>query len=268
MIFLGQSYSDIYPNLHKYPATMIPQIGIKLFKELNIHNGNLLDPYCGSGTSFIVGLDRGLKEIHGFDINPLAVLITKGKFTKVDIGILNHYKNKLRNSIFNFVKNEKNLDDLKTPNFFNIHYWFSEHAIKYLSVIKKFIDIVIKDIDVKKIFLLSFSETVRECSYTKNSEFKLYRIKPKELLLFNPDILSVYFSKLTKVIDIYQNYYYLKLSDTKIQIKCSEFTQNHIQYDIVLTSPPYGDSKTTVAYGQFSVLSNELAWYFICKANR
>ncbi|MDR1087595.1 MAG: hypothetical protein LBL16_05145 [Endomicrobium sp.] len=27
--------------------------------------------------------------------------------------------------------------------------------------------------------------------------------------------------------------------------------------DVVLTSPPYGDSRTTVAYGQFSTLSNE-----------
>ena len=27
--------------------------------------------------------------------------------------------------------------------------------------------------------------------------------------------------------------------------------------DIIITSPPYGDSKTTVAYGQFSTLSNE-----------
>ena len=25
--FLNQSYSTEYPNLHKYPATMLPQIG-------------------------------------------------------------------------------------------------------------------------------------------------------------------------------------------------------------------------------------------------
>ena len=255
--FLNESYSTAYPNLHKYPATMLPQIGINLFKELNIKGGRLLDPYCGSGTSFIVGLDRGLKEIYGFDINPLAILIAKGKFTKINIGLLNHYKKKLRNSIFNFVKKEKNLDALELPNFFNIDYWFSQHAVKYLSAIKKFIDLVIEDIDIKKIFLLPFSETVRECSYTKNSEFKLYRIKSDDLLFFNPDILSVYFSKLNKVIDLYQNYYYPKLNDTNIQIKCSEFKQNDLQYDIVLTSPPYGDSKTTVAYGQFSTLSNE-----------
>ena len=32
--FAGQSYSAVYPNLHKYPATMLPQIGIEILKEL------------------------------------------------------------------------------------------------------------------------------------------------------------------------------------------------------------------------------------------
>ena len=32
--FDGQSYASLYPNsLHKYPATMIPQIGIELLKK-------------------------------------------------------------------------------------------------------------------------------------------------------------------------------------------------------------------------------------------
>ena len=30
------------------------------------------------------------------------------------------------------------------------------------------------------------------------------------------------------------------------------------RYDVILTSPPYGDSRTTVAYGQFSLFAN--AW--------
>ena len=42
--FIGESYSTSYPNLHKYPATMIPQIGIEIFKELDINKGKLLDP--------------------------------------------------------------------------------------------------------------------------------------------------------------------------------------------------------------------------------
>ena len=83
--FAGESYSSTYPNLHKYPATMLPQIGIELFKELGIKGGKLLDPYCGSGSSFTAGLDRGLSEMHGFDINPLALLICKATFMTQDV---------------------------------------------------------------------------------------------------------------------------------------------------------------------------------------
>lgn len=34
--FLGQSYASMYHNLHKYPATMLPQIRLELFKEFKI----------------------------------------------------------------------------------------------------------------------------------------------------------------------------------------------------------------------------------------
>ena len=33
--------------------------------------------------------------------------------------------------------------------------------------------------------------------------------------------------------------------------------KNDIHFDCILTSPPYGDSKTTCAYGQFSTFTNE-----------
>lgn len=33
--FLGQSYDSMYPNLHKYLASMLPQIGYELLKEFN-----------------------------------------------------------------------------------------------------------------------------------------------------------------------------------------------------------------------------------------
>jgi len=105
--------------------------------------------------------------------------------------------------------------------------------------------------------LVPFSETIRECSYTRNGEFKLYRMKPEDILNFNPDVFGVYFDKLNNVISIYEQYYYPKLTDAKITIDYSKFAKKDAYYDIVLTSPPYGDSKTTVAYGQFSMYSNE-----------
>jgi len=255
--FIGQSYATSYPNLHKYPATMIPQIGIEIFKELGIKKGKLLDPYCGSGSSFTVGLDRGLNEMQGFDINPLAVLISRTKFTKVNLEKVKLLKQRLRNAAYEFVKKEESLKLLELPKFYNIDFWFSKQVLQNLSVLKHFID-KIKEKDIRRLFLVPLSETIRECSYTRNHEFKLYRMKEEEILNFNPDVFGVYFNKLNKTVDIYESYYFPRLTDAKIQIDYSKFPKCENYFDIILTSPPYGDSKTTVAYGQFSMFSNEI----------
>ncbi|MFZ6038769.1 MAG: modification methylase [Bacteroidota bacterium] len=257
--FIGQSYATSYPNLHKYPATMIPQIGIELFKELDIKSGKLLDPYCGSGSSFTVGLDRGLSEMYGFDINPLAVLISRAKFTRVDIEKVKAIRQRLRNRIYEFVKIEENLKEIEIPQYYNIDFWFSKVVLQNLSVLKNFVDKI--QVDIRRLFLVPLSETIRECSYTRNHEFKLYRIKPEEIIQFNPDVFGVYFDKLNKVIDIYETHYLPKLNGAKIDISYSKFPKKENEFDVVLTSPPYGDSFTTVAYGQFSMFSNQ--WFGI-----
>lgn len=113
--FAGQSYASVYPNLHKYPATMLPQIGIEILKDLNIRKGTLLDPYCGSGSSFIAGLACGISEMHGFDINPLAVLISKTKFTKIDLLKVRNCKQNIRNAVYEFIKKKKMLEMWKHP---------------------------------------------------------------------------------------------------------------------------------------------------------
>jgi 16S rRNA G966 N2-methylase RsmD len=255
--FIGQSYATSYPNLHKYPATMIPQIGIELFKEFDIKKGKLLDPYCGSGSSFVVGLDRGLNEMYGFDINPLAVLISRAKFTKINIDRVKLLAQRLRSRIYEFVKIEDNYKLVNMPTFYNIDFWFSKNILKNIAVIKHFLD-KIKEKEIKRLFLVPFSETVRECSYTRNSEFKLYKMKPEDLLDFNPDVFGVYLEKLNKTIDMYEKYYYPMLNNSKIEISYSKFPHKESYYDVVLTSPPYGDSRTTVAYGQFSMFSNQM----------
>jgi len=83
-------------------------------------------------------------------------------------------------------------------------------------------------------------------------------MKSEDLLRFNPDVIGVYLKKLDEAIFLYTNFYLPKLSEKiKVNVKYSTFKSQNEYFDMVLTSPPYGDSRTTVAYGQFSTLSNE-----------
>jgi hypothetical protein len=255
--YAGQSYASAYPNLHKYPATMLPQIGVDILKECGISQGALLDPYCGSGSSFMCGLQCGLSEMHGFDINPLAVLISKVKFTRLPTDAILETKRVLRENIFEFLKDENKAKTLRPPAITNIDFWFSKEISANLAVIKHFID-EIKDRHIRNFFLVPFSETVRECSFTRNNEFKLYRMKPEDVLRFNPDVISVYFRCFENVFLAYTSFYLPKLTENvSIIVQHSVFQPQPEYFDAVLTSPPYGDSRTTVAYGQFSTLSNE-----------
>ena len=254
--FAGQSYASSYPNLHRYPATMIPQIGIEIFKELDIRKGKMLDPYCGSGSSFVVGLDRGLKEMEGFDINPLAVLISSAKFPKVKPVDLKQRAKIIKDKLFEYSFTNEIDSELKIPHVTNIDFWFPERSKNELALIKSLL-MNISNINIRRFMLVPFSETVRECSFTRNSEFKLFRMKEEDMKKFNPNCVDIFINKLDKAIYVYEHYYFPLLDGAKMHFGYSEFPQKENYYDIVLTSPPYGDSRTTVAYGQFSTLTNE-----------
>ena len=261
--YLGQNYATVYPNLHKYPATMLPQIGIDILKEFNATKGVLLDPYCGSGSSFASGLECGLTTMFGYDLNPLAVLISKVRFTKVSIQKIMETKQKFRNDLYDFLKDEDYVRKLPIPSITNLHFWFSTEVATTLALLKHCI-FRVENESIRNFFLVPFSETIRECSYTRNNEFKLYRMKSEDCLNFNPDVLGVFFKKLEDAVFLYTNYYFEKLDSVNVNVFASAFQGTNRQFDVVLTSPPYGDSRTTVAYGQFSTFSNE--WLGIEKA--
>ena len=254
--FEGQNYGEeCFPHLHKYPATMIPQLGIEILKELDITDGSMLDPYCGSGSSFASGISLGLRDFTGFDLNPLAVLISKVRFTKLSVHQLQEAESKVKKLAYSILAHhgeEQNTNILLS----DFDYWFSEEVAHKLTLLKNLIE-DLDDDQVKKFLMLSLSLTVRDCSYVRNNEFKLYRIKEDDLLIFNPDVVGVFFSHLKKSIHTYQNYYEPFLDDVVLSVSRGSFVNGHKQYDVVLTSPPYGDSRTTVAYGQFSIFTNQ-----------
>lgn len=255
--FKGESYNSLYPNLHKYPATMLPQIGLELLKEFKAKKTNLLDPYCGSGSSFSSGLEYGIKEFVGFDLNPLAILISKAKLNYIETDALNIEKDKIKNDIIkkNYNSNYEILKSKILNNIKNIDFWIEKKTQEDLIFIYSIIENIKNKADIKNIFTLAFSETLREASYTRNNEFKLFRMRNYKN--YKPDTLYIFSQKLDLIVENYLNVYQPKLKNIGFNLYNSSFTPTNIMFDNILTSPPYGDSKTTVAYGQFSTFINE-----------
>lgn len=247
--------------MHSYPAMMIPQVAGRIIDEFGKNATLLFDPYCGTGTSLVEANIRGINAI-GVDINPLARLIAKVKTTPIEVKLLDEYLKDFNNYVLS-VKLGVIKRSINIPNFKNIDYWFKKETQYYLAVVKDYID-QIKDRNIQDFFKVAFSETIRQVSLTRKSEFKLYRIPVSQIEKINPDVLSIMIEKLVRnrngmieYLSVKKNDSFSKVYDfnTVYEIPKEKLPPNSV--DIVVTSPPYGDSRTTVAYGQFSRLSNQ-----------
>lgn len=247
---------------HTYPAMMIPQIARRLIEVYGKGAKTILDPFMGSGTALLEGvLHSQFKKAYGIDINPLARLISKVKTTAIEPALLwNEYDKLIKNCLSEKYNASFKNKKIEPPDFFNINFWFKPEAIIDLSIIKQKID-KIENKDIKDFFLVAFSETVRSASNTRKGEFKLYRMTSKMLKKRNPKALEDFRAKAKENIFRMENFIKekngceVRILDEDTRFKTS-VPDNSI--DIIVTSPPYGDSRTTVAYGQFSRLA--LQW--------
>lgn len=154
--------------------------------------------------------------------------------------------------------------EIKIPDFKNIGYWFRPKVILELAIEKSIIDKVL-DPDIKDFILVAFSESIRLVSNRRNGEFKLYRMPKSKVLEFNPDVFAEFQKILDRNVQKMENFVN-KLEENGNEIDVRIFRNNACslddvqdnKYDLIITSPPYGDSRTTVAYGEYSRLS--LQW--------
>ena len=237
--------------LVRYPAVMVAPMQECILKEIiaadnTVHN--VLDPFFGSGTVLHEGQKLGL-DVLGFDINPLAALVTKVQLEGIPQDKAQDSINALNTRITMLIGN------ISSYSFTNIKKWFNDDVILSLSVIRQAI-IGEPDKRIRRFFWCCFAETVKRYSNTRTSTFKLHI---KEAPQIN--------STIDDYIDFFRNHiqvHYRKFTcenseDRKIDVRCGD--SKHLltsilpnSIDLIYTSPPYGDNHTTVTYGQFSIL--------------
>ena len=252
-----REYTHVY---HDYPARMIPQVARKLIHTYGKDAKTLYDPYCGTGSSLVEGIIEGL-DVFGTDINPLARLIAEAKTDySLNIDAIPDEISNFQSAIYSKEANAH------IPEIRNVNMWFKEEVLQPLGRIRYYID-GIQETDMRMFFQIAFSETVRESSNTRKGEFKLFRYAPEKLKAHSPDPYRIMLYKLERNLKGYEQFRGIiaKLErkpratilglNSVSEIPCKELPEDSI--DIVVTSPPYGDSHTTVAYGQYSRLSSE-----------
>ena len=245
--FAGEKLTRGRHKMHPYPAMLHPLL-VDYLIEKNAKKGDIIfDPFCGSGVTLLQSSVNGHSSV-GFDINPLALLIAKVKTSKYNIKKLKEEFNDFRNSV---IKNKK----IDVPNIKNIDYWYTKDVIEDLGrarlVLKN------KEYEYKDFFIVNFAFVCRNQSLTRNGEFKRYRVKEEKIKTFENKVFEKLFEHIESMIDIFSKSDIPKKEAYPTLANSEKIISSKIKYDLVITSPPYGDSRTTVAYGEYSSFGSE-----------
>lgn len=258
------SEKDYVHGFCTYPAMMVPKMQREMLdvylKENVSRKVRMLDPFAGSGTILVEGMLRGL-DIVGVDVNPLAILLCKVKTTIVSIDVLDEKTEQL-------IKNINMSSKVDLYNFDGISKWFTQRAIEDLSIIRS----RIKEepiIEIRRFYWATLCEVVRLVSNSRDCTYKLHIKSKEDIDAYDKDAKLLFETALKFNVERYKSFYG-ELVNRKL-IKKDGLTYKHTikiilgdsveylkrskaKYDVVFTSPPYGDNHTTVSYGQYSVL--------------
>lgn len=237
-------------KIAKYPAVMVAPMQSEILSSLiegNPSYSMMLDPFHGSGVSLVEGGAIGLK-VCGVDINPYAHLITKVKLSN-----LNRHAVQAKN--LEIERKLQNICEYKKHNFINISKWFRPDIIEDLSRLRAII-CTEEDADIRHYYWLCFGEIVRIHSNTRTSTFKLHIKEEEKIYSMENNVFKGFINRVN-------TYYEYLPKDIDAQLYCDDSIEklksfDNSSFDIICTSPPYGDNSTTVTYGQFSSL--QLNW--------
>lgn len=262
--FLEFSTKNYSHGFHLYPARMHPEIAKRLIeKYAQDPKKTIFDPFMGSGGVLVESLLHGNNSV-GIDVNPFAVLISRVKTLTIETTRLEKQFNQIMAKVeADYTRNVKYDTSPKSSNL-NLQFWYPPEVIKSLEILKHHIFNLEDSKSIIDFFKICFSLTSRKASYQRNSIYKIYRMSEKQMKSFKPNVFRI-FQDICKV-------NIQKMSEMNISSKkakafpilgdsrnvLSEFSKvpkeifDDGKVHLVVTSPPYGDHQTTVAYGQFS----------------
>lgn len=112
------------------------------------------------------------------------------------------------------------------------------------------------DYTLVRFIRIALAETARTVSYQQPGEFKRQRISEDERESHNPDVWATFCEALEENLNRMEAFVDQAPANQSTTVKLADARNPDViksdSVDAIVTSPPYGDHDTTVAYGQFS----------------
>ncbi len=182
MDFHGQNSKYASHNFHSFPAKFPPQLPRQFITALTLPEDVVLDPMLGSGTTLVEAYLAGRRGL-GFDIDPLALLLSRVKTTSASRETLAQTGTELLNQATVFrrkreaelKKRLKDRWDDKTRAF--VDYWFAPET--QLDLLALVIEIErLEDLQIKAFFELALSSIIITKSGGVSLAFDLAHTRP------------------------------------------------------------------------------------------
>jgi 16S rRNA G966 N2-methylase RsmD len=229
-------------GLHEYKGKFNPQVVRSLFNIFGIKPGdNILDPFCGSGTSIVEAAHIGVNGV-GTDINPLAAMIANTKVASLSISwmVLEEQKETFLKNTANLLKTFKVTgSDSRTVY---LQSWFPADILLQMEALKEVTKSLLKPVD--SIFLIIISNILRDYSLQEPTDLRIRRRKSTlpEKSFFQQIEESI--NEFIHSLKVFQNSFGLiKSNNTAFNLSIKKFdeklTEKKESFDFAITSPPY-----------------------------
>ena len=257
--------TEFVHRFFQYPAMMVPVVQkrlIDIIKHLQPSIKTIIDPFMGSATSLVACMQNGL-DCYGQDVNPLSILLAHTRTGPYYVDAIREKYYRLTEEIEN--DNSKGI----VVNFNGRNKWFKESIAIELS---KIVRAIRKEprLAIRRFYWINLAEVVRLTSNDRTSTFKLHTRTQAEIESRNLSPINEFKAHLLQSLEDLERYRKLLLASGqlskgayrgqlvfKLLDSCQTiFTPNCTEdyFDLLVTSPPYGDNRTTVTYGQHSYL--------------
>jgi DNA modification methylase len=243
--------------VHPFPARMAPGIALRVMSDFD--RSRVLDPMVGSGTVLALARAQGHSGI-GFDVDPLAVLISKVWTSAHDV---DEIRERAHRVLDDAVRDFRNLSvgeaypvgaDLETCDF--IRYWFDGYARRQLAALSSTIRSVRCEV-TRDALWCAFSRLIISKQSGASRAMDLSHSRPHRVFETAPEkpfnkFLAAVERVIANVIDKRKRDRGPKPNIKLGDARALELPDRSI--DLVLTSPPYLNAIDYVRCSKFSLV--------------
>lgn len=248
--------------LFPYPAMMVPELQGTLLDDLLALDPTVewcYDPFAGSGTVLTECMQRGLSFVGG-DLNPFAILLMTVKARPLSAGTL-------RSSVSRVVSTASE-SSAPRVEFRGREKWFTPSVATELDALHAAIRRE-TSLATRRFLWVCLAGTVRIVSNSRTSTFKLHTYPAEVIRQRKQAAIAVFIRVASAAVNhveqqrrgleeahqLGRNGRYLhELRLRQGSVVEARSWPRGLRADVLMTSPPYGDNRTTVPYGQHSFL--------------